>query len=181
MACPGRTQPNPDGRWLSNTLDHASPPSVKARLQTYAWNGHLENFMPWTIGRIDGTGDTTTRIAHPVEYLARHQFRQPYPQHHYPICFHNHTGNFQAFRFPGHNNLQVNSGYFIPASTLTSDPKRKGAASNPYHYLISTLAPIPMVCEGNTSKVPEILFPLACRNYSVAVEHGMGSFDPPKC
>jgi len=31
------------------------PPSAKARLQTYAWNGHLENFMPWTIGHIDGT------------------------------------------------------------------------------------------------------------------------------
>jgi len=29
------------------------PPSVEARLQTYAWNGHLENFMPWTIGSIN--------------------------------------------------------------------------------------------------------------------------------
>jgi len=31
------------------------PPSVATRrLQTYAWNGHMENFMPWTIGQTDG-------------------------------------------------------------------------------------------------------------------------------
>jgi len=40
------------------------PPSVKARLQTYAWNGHLEKFMPWTIGSINGTQVRPPLISH---------------------------------------------------------------------------------------------------------------------
>jgi len=27
------------------------PPPVEGRLQTYAWTGHLENYMPWKIGQ----------------------------------------------------------------------------------------------------------------------------------
>ncbi len=30
------------------------PPSVEVHLQTYAWKGHSDNFMPWTIGQTDG-------------------------------------------------------------------------------------------------------------------------------
>jgi len=31
------------------------PPSAEAWLQTYAWNGHLENYMPWRIGHTEVT------------------------------------------------------------------------------------------------------------------------------
>ena len=32
------------------------PPSVEEQLQTYTWNGHLDNQTPWTTGQTDSGG-----------------------------------------------------------------------------------------------------------------------------
>ncbi len=56
---PALVRPNPAGKEGHSPLVWTTlyPPLDTARLQTYAWDGHLDNFMPWTAS----TSDCSTR------------------------------------------------------------------------------------------------------------------------
>jgi len=56
---PATVRPNPAGKEGHSPLVWTTlyPPLGTARLQTYVWDGHLDNFMPWTVS----TPDRVTR------------------------------------------------------------------------------------------------------------------------
>jgi len=56
---PALVRPNPAGKERHSPLVWTMlyPPLDTARLQTYTWDGHLDNFMPWTAS----TSDCSTR------------------------------------------------------------------------------------------------------------------------
>jgi len=159
------------------------PPSVATRLQTYAWNGHMENFMPWTIGQTDSAEVRPPLLSYTQWNIWRGtNFGSP---------IHNTTTQSASTTIPvisRHSGSLGTTIYRLIVAILflhpPSTPGPRGKVQHPIPTMIQYLHwpwHLPRSVKEKNSKVSETLFPLDCHNYSVAVEHGMGPFDPPKC